>query len=86
MSEHSETMPKSKNTQKFLDRVTRYGYFRKLGPLKQFLGPLELGNLFRPKSKVSCHEKSVFRNGVRFSEIQRRDTKFQDSQVHYPPT
>ena len=35
MSKHSELMPKSKNTQNFLYRVTRYGYIWKLGPLKQ---------------------------------------------------
>ena len=31
-----------------------------------FLGPLEWRNLFGPKSKVSSHEKLVFRSGVGF--------------------
>ena len=31
-----------------------------------FLGPLEWRNLFRPKEKVSSHEKLVFGSGVRF--------------------
>ena len=31
-----------------------------------FLGPLQWRNLFGPKSKVSRHEKLVFRSGVRF--------------------
>ena len=31
-----------------------------------FLGPSECRNLFGPKSKVSSHEKLVFRSGVGF--------------------
>ena len=35
MIEHSKLMPKSQKKQNFVDRVTRYGYFRKWHPLKQ---------------------------------------------------
>ena len=35
MIKHSKIMPKSKKNLNFLDRVTRYGYFRKWGPLKE---------------------------------------------------
>ena len=35
MIKHSKLMPKSQKKQNFVDRVTRYGYFRKWHPLKQ---------------------------------------------------
>ena len=35
MNQYGELMPKSQKTLHFLDRVTRYGYFRKWCPLKE---------------------------------------------------
>ena len=53
MSKHSELITNSKNTQSFLDGVTRYGYFWKLGPLKQlhFLDLQSEGIFFGQKAK-----------------------------------
>ena len=75
---HSEQMPKSKNFQKYFGQGYQIWLFLKIGSIKTitFLGPSQRRNPFGPKSKVSSHEKLVFRSDVKFFVFVLTDAIF----------